>query len=142
MRVRGSRPATTISIGNAALTVVAQSADDAASSATVLEASSWRPDEQVVVRHFASLPAARVAEAAELAALDGYQVIDRDFIDGAGPLAGELAAAVSAMTPGHALVVFARVQLLDSMHLSQERSRMASLGSRHGGTTLGWQVLQ
>ena len=51
--------------------------------------------------------------------------------------------AVDALTPlALVVLVLARVQLLDAMHLSQERSRMASLGSRHGGFAREWAVLQ
>jgi hypothetical protein len=34
------------------------------------------------------------------------------------------------------------VQLIDALHVSQERSRMAGLTQRLGGSAAGWQVLQ
>lgn len=117
------------------LVVVAESSDDAAASSAVLDSSSWRPDDEVVLRHLLVLPEDRAAAAIATAGLDEYVLLDLPDDDvwtrrADGPAAG--------MRP----VVLARVQLLDAMHLSQERSRMASLGSRHGGSSVGWQVLQ
>ncbi len=43
---------------------------------------------------------------------------------------------------GVATVLLERVQLLDALHCSQERSRMAGLAQRLGGTALGWEGLQ
>lgn len=39
-------------------------------------------------------------------------------------------------------VVFERVQVLDALHCSQERSRMAGLAQRLGGSVAGWDALQ
>ncbi|MEP9391268.1 hypothetical protein ABLE92_07400 [Gordonia sp. VNQ95] len=129
-------PAPGLRIDDADLVVVAVSVDDAASSSAVLEASAWRPEEQAVVRHLVVLPHDRVTQAVALAAQDGYARTRPDAAD----LATVTASVV--MRSGSEIVVLARAQLLDALHLSQERSRMASLGARHGGTVVGWQVLQ
>lgn len=46
--------------------------------------------------------------------------------------------------PGVGLVrvLFERTQLLDALHCSQERSRMAALAQRLGGSVAGWDALQ
>ncbi|MGW0036097.1 hypothetical protein [Gordonia sp. NPDC003376] len=119
---------------------VVGSLDDAASSSALLTESAWEPDHQVVLRHLLVLPTDRVADAVAVAGLDGYAAIaasgtDRDWVAAATVIGGP--------APEESeLVVLGRVQLIDAMHLSQERSRMASLGSRHGGVALGWQVWQ
>lgn len=81
-----------------------------------------------MVRHVLALPTSRVSDAIAVAALDGYRPVHSEQD--------------SPVPDGHETVVLARVQLVDALHLSQERSRMASLGSRHGGRAVGWQVLQ
>ena len=112
--------------------VVAGSDDDAIASSTALEASSWRAGEEVVLRHDLEVPADRLGDAAAVAALDGYEVVDDDrWGSPPQPVDDRLE-----------VLVLARVQLLDAMHLSQERSRMASLGSRHDGIARRWSVLQ
>ncbi|MGV9826179.1 MULTISPECIES: hypothetical protein [unclassified Gordonia (in: high G+C Gram-positive bacteria)] len=128
----------TLTPDDAALIVVAESADDALASSAALDGSMWRPDAQSVVRHLLALPDAGVDAAATLAALDGYRPVagPDSGVPGEGGLSGLRAPA------GTTVVVFARVQLVDAVHLSQERSRMASLASRHGGVALGWQILQ
>ncbi|WP_308221071.1 hypothetical protein [Gordonia sp. ABSL49_1] len=128
-RFGGAGPVAPLSVDDADLVVVAGSDDDAVASSTALAESSWRPDDEVVLRHILRLPVHRSAEAVSIAALDGYVRVEQ----GGGSISGD---------DGHALVVLARVQQLDAMHLSQERSRMASLGSRHGGVALCWHVLQ
>ncbi|MFE0749524.1 hypothetical protein [Gordonia sp. NPDC058843] len=112
--------------------VVARSEDDAIASSVALEASSWRADDEVILRHHVEVPPDRQADAAAVAALDGYESIADERW---GP-------APSPRAEGLVVLVLARVQLLDAMHLSQERSRMASLGSRHGGFAREWAVLQ
>lgn len=110
------------------LVMVAESTDETAACSTVLAASAWQPDDEAVVRHILRLPSGRVADALATAALDGYEPTTDS---------GSESDAVDQVT-----VVLSRVQLLDAVHLSQERSRMASLGSRHAGTVVGWQVWQ
>ncbi|MGW9266153.1 hypothetical protein [Gordonia terrae] len=112
--------------------VVASSDDDAIASSVALDASSWRAAEEVILRHHVEVPPDRRSEAAAVAALDGYESVE-DERWGPRPAARE---------DGLVVLVLARVQLLDAMHLSQERSRMASLGSRHGGFVREWAVLQ
>ncbi|MFW0792847.1 hypothetical protein AAFP30_03455 [Gordonia sp. CPCC 205515] len=131
-RVAGRAEDAPLEVVEDGLIVVAESVDEAAASSTVLDASRWRAEEEVVVRHVLVLPAARGAEAIATAGLDEYRAVDSTTY----PLTGAVA------EPDRTTVVLARVQLLDAMHLSQERSRMASLGSRHGGAAIGWQVLQ
>lgn len=143
-RISGAREVRTLALDED-LPVVVACTDDAASSSALLESSSWRPDDQVVVRHVLVLPTDRVAEATGLAALDRYQVLDPTVLDDAAisdPGISDPGISDPALPAGHGLVVLARVQLLDALHLSQERSRMASLGSRHGGRVVGWQILQ
>ncbi|GLZ39177.1 hypothetical protein [Actinokineospora sp. NBRC 105648] len=108
------------------LAVVAASFDDAeAPSAALARATALRAGDQAVLRHHLRLPADRVDEAARLIAQDGYVLREN------GPPEGDL-------SPVAAL----RVQLVDALHCAQERSRMASLAQRLGGTALGWDVLQ
>lgn len=129
-----------IDVDDTDLEVVASCVDDAASSSTVLEGSSWRPADQAVVRHVLALPTSGVSDAIAVAALDGYRPV-HPVREGLVPeAAGDKTAGDE--PGGYETVVLARVQLVDALHLSQERSRMASLGSRHGGRAVGWQVLQ
>ncbi|MGC4934932.1 hypothetical protein ACLQ3C_14760 [Gordonia sp. DT30] len=132
-RLGGRRAPSAIGVDDADLQVVVACTDDAASSSAVLAGSPWRSDDQAVVRHLVALPGERVDEAVALAALDGYRPVS--------PTAA-LPAPEIAIPDGHVSVLLARVQLVDALHLSQERSRMAGLGARHGGVALAWQVLQ
>ena len=123
------------------LIVVAESFDDSAASSEVLKGSQWRSAEQAVVRHILAVPESRVDEAVATAAQDGYERVDVSGAAEAGQGPG-----VSGTGPTgvgeHTLIGLARPQLVDALHCSQERSRMAGLGARHDGTVLGWQVLQ
>lgn len=130
-RLRGGSSSKPLELADEVV-VVAESDDDAVASSTALEGSDWRADDEVILRHDLELPSNRVQEAAELASLDGYMRIHDDRW---GPLP-------DAAVAGHEMLVLARVQTLDALHLSQERSRMASLGSRHGGIARRWSVLQ
>ncbi|MED5801537.1 hypothetical protein VX037_10915 [Gordonia sp. Z-3] len=133
-RVLGRREvAAQVQVDDPSLVVVVESADDAVASSTALADSAWRADDEVVLRHVLRLPSSQVDDAVALAGLDGYQSAKVGPVDGLASDTG---------TADEVIVVLARVQLLDAMHLSQERSRMASLGSRHGGEVLRWQVLQ
>ncbi|UVF80528.1 hypothetical protein [Gordonia mangrovi] len=129
---RRDRPGLT-GVDDPDLIVVAESGDDAVASSAALASSAWRAGDEVVLRHVLRLPERRVADAIATAALDGYRPVD--------PSADDDSSADTAGT-GEVIVLLARVQLLDAVHLSQERSRMASLGSRHSGEALRWQVLQ
>lgn len=117
------------------LIVVAESFDDSAASSAVLADSQWRDTEQAVVRHVLAVPADRVDQVVAVAAQDGYERVDVPTGPGASP-------AAPVAGSDRTLVGLARPQLVDALHCSQERSRMAGLSARHDGTALGWQVLQ
>ena len=123
------------------LIVVAQSFDDSAASSAVLEDSQWRSAEQAVVRHILAVPDSRVGEAVATAAQDGYERVDVSGVAEVAQGPG-VSATDSAGVGEHTLLGLARPQLVDALHCSQERSRMAGLGARHDCTVLGWQVLQ
>ncbi|MGF7124489.1 hypothetical protein [Rhodococcus sp. AG1013] len=113
------------------LVVVVSGFDDAEASSTVLERGAggdpaWIPEAEAVLRHHLRLPVAEVRDAVAVAAQDGY----------------ELAGDPESADDGTVSVVLERVQILDALHCSQERSRMAGLAQRWGGTALGWEGLQ
>jgi hypothetical protein len=58
------------------------------------------------------------------------------------PAALDAAAGRAAEVPDARVLVLQRVQVLDALHCSQERSRMAGLAQRRGGVALGWEALQ
>jgi hypothetical protein len=106
------------------LVVVVRGFDEVEACSAALERSgTWVPAGQAVLRHHLVLPEAGRGQAAATAAQDGYAPTDRT--DGSG-----------------ADLVLARVQVLDALHCSQERSRMAGLAQRLGGHVLGWDALQ
>lgn len=109
------------------LVVVVSSYDDAeASSAALARGTGWRPDEQAVLRHHLVLPAGAVEGVLAVVAQDGYAP------DGPARPRGD----------GTVELAVQRVQVLDALHCSQERSRMAGLAARHDGTVLGWDARQ
>ncbi|SDR06589.1 hypothetical protein SAMN04489765_3022 [Tsukamurella pulmonis] len=113
--------------GHPGLVPVAQSDDDAAASSAVLDAAEgFDPEAQSVLLHVLELPPAAVDEVLRLVAQDRYERMP----DGAP--AGD----------GLETVAVARVQRVDALHVSQERSRMAGVTARHGGRAVLWQVLQ
>lgn len=119
-----------LSVDDPELVVTAESFDDSIAASTTLSDSAWREDEQSVLRHFLVVPADAVQAAVAVAAQDHYRRVpvpsgasDRTDVEGE-------------------MFALARVQLIDALHVSQERSRMAGLAQRHGGTVLAWQVLQ
>ena len=124
-------PRDALTVTDRDVVVVGESDDEAASSSSILDASTLRPADQAVVRHVLALPDDGVEAAVGLAALDEYEAIPIDVV-----------ADRFAIPEGLAPVVLARVQLVDALHLSQERSRMASLASRHSGVAVGWQIVQ
>ncbi|MCQ4119009.1 hypothetical protein [Rhodococcus tibetensis] len=133
----GSRSAPPLDPDREDLVVVASCFDDVeACSATLERAASespvWRADEEAVLRHHLRLPATAVGEAASIAAQDGYRP-RRTGLSVAGP-SGTAEAAVE--------LVLQRVQVLDALHCSQERSRMAGLAQRLGGFVAGWDAVQ
>jgi len=117
--------------------VVASSFDDAeAASATLARAGSapprWDPSAPAVLRHHLVLPADQVDDAVAVAGQDGYVAAEP------GPLPDVPLPEV----PDAQVVVLQRVQVLDALHCSQERSRMAGLAQRREGVALGWDALQ
>lgn len=112
------------------LVPVASSSDDAAASSAVLDAApDFDPEAQSVLRHVLELPPGSVDEVLRLVGQDSYVRVAPDPADGAA-------------APGLELVAVARVQRVDALHVSQERSRMAGVTARHGGRAVVWQVLQ
>ncbi|BDH58100.1 hypothetical protein [Tsukamurella sp. PLM1] len=116
--------------GHPGLVPVAQSADDAAASSAVLDASpGFVPEAQSVLLHVLELPSGEVDEVLRLVAQDRYERMAPDGAATPGP-------------EGVETVVVARVQKVDALHVSQERSRMAGVTARHRGRAVLWQVLQ
>ncbi len=105
--------------------------DDVEACSTALDRGAagepaWIPDAEAVLRHHLRLPASAVPQAVDIAAQDGYApASDPDPADDAT-----------------VILQLERVQLLDPLHCSQERSRMAGLAQRLDGTALGWEGLQ
>ena len=91
-----------------------------------------------MLRHHLLLPADRVADAVAVAGQDGYRAAEAE------PPGEQAAASTSTHleVPDARLLVLARVQVLDALHCSQERSRMAGLAQLRGGLVLGWDALQ
>ena len=115
------------------LTVVAECFDDAEACSSALERAAntepfWDSEQQVVLRHRLRLPVGSVDAAASIAAQDDYVLRDvSESVDASN---------------GSVDLILQRVQVLDALHCSQERSRMAGLAQRHDGTVLGWDALQ
>lgn len=123
--------------------IVVEGFDDAEACSAALERAAstdprWEPTAQAVLRHHLLLPSQHVRDAAEVAAQDGYA---EPTTPGPGPTAAGLAAAHPEVPDGRVLVL-QRVQVLDALHCSQERSRMAGLAQRRDGVVLGWDALQ
>nr|WP_235871068.1 ribonuclease E inhibitor RraB [Rhodococcus spongiicola] len=113
------------------LVVVVSGFDDAEACSTALERGTeddpaWVADAEAVLRHHLRLPAEAVRGVVDIASQDGYAPTDDPE-----PLAD-----------GAVVLRLERVQVLDALHCSQERSRMVGLAQRHGGTALGWEGLQ
>ncbi|MFX0572990.1 hypothetical protein [Nocardia nepalensis] len=110
------------------LVVVAQCFDDSeACSTTLARASALNPDQPVLLRHYLRIPPEQVAQVCGIAAQDGYAAAPRT----ADPAPYELES-----------LILQRVQLLDALHCSQERSRMVGLAQRHDGVADGWDAMQ
>lgn len=123
------------------LVIVAFSFDDAESASSVLDratsAGAWDSAEDTVFRHHLVLPVGAVADAEAIAAQDGYVRIDRPIPAPDIPVIGYRQDVVDGVG-----VTMQRVQVIDALHISQERSRMAGLAQRRGGIVLGWDALQ
>ncbi|MET9327086.1 hypothetical protein [Tsukamurella sp. NPDC003166] len=116
--------------GHPDLVPVARSGDDTAASSAVLDAApGFDPEAQSVLQHVLELPPGSVEEVLRLVGQDRYERMP----DGAP---------AAVRTDGLETVVVARVQKVDALHVSQERSRMAGVTARHGGRAVLWQVLQ
>lgn len=102
--------------------------DDAAASSTVLSGAGVDPERPVILRHLLWLPSGASESARGLAAQEQYVP---------GPELPEDPSAPAGLEP----TVLVRVQRVDARTVSQERSRMASLASRHGGVSVGWAVM-
>lgn len=136
---RGRGGASGVEPGMAGLVVVVEGYDDVESCSSALERGAaadpgWIEGHQALLRHPMVVPADAVEEILGVAAQEGYVGVD--------PEPAPPAAAVGACGPGEVLLVLARSQLLDALHCSQERSRMAGLAQRHGGRAVGWDALQ
>ncbi|WP_280344218.1 hypothetical protein [Nocardia neocaledoniensis] len=119
--------AETLDPARADLVVVAASFDDAEACSTALDrASALDREAEAVLRHHLRLPATQIDAACEIAGYDGYSRADP-----AERSDGELVP-----------IILQRVQLLDPLSCSQERSRMAGLAQRHDGVADGWDALQ
>lgn len=135
LRIFGRKVLPPLDRSRADLEIVAEGFDDVESCSTALERGAstpprWRPDSEAVLRHHLDLPKAALGEAESIVAQDGYR--------------RSVTAADGAASHGDGVVrvVFERVQILDALHCAQERSRMAGLAQRLGGSVAGWDALQ
>ncbi|PPJ23915.1 hypothetical protein C5E45_09810 [Nocardia nova] len=127
-RLSGRGAAAELDPARTDLMVVVSSFDDAeACSSALARATGWRAEEQALLRHHLRIPAAARDEVVAIAAQDGYSPV---------------AASEAFANGSHTELVLQRVQVLDALHCSQERSRMAGLAQRHEGTAVGWDALQ
>ncbi|MER7454881.1 hypothetical protein ABTW96_31835 [Nocardia beijingensis] len=125
--LRRDRPAA-LDPDRADLVVVASGFDDAeACSAALARATALTPDAPAVLRHHLRIPPRHVQAVCAIAAQDGYSPAPRVGDRGADEFE---------------TVILQRVQVLDALHCSQERSRMAGLAQRHDGVADGWDALQ
>ncbi|MGW4338859.1 ribonuclease E inhibitor RraB [Rhodococcus koreensis] len=134
-RLFGSRKQAPLDQDRPDLVVVASSFDDVEACSTALDRAAaedprWEADAEAVLRHHLRLPAASVADAVSIAAQDGYRPLDPDR---------QASPAEDGTTVE---LVLQRVQVLDALHCSQERSRMAGLAQRLGGSVDGWDATQ
>lgn len=133
----GGRSAPPLDPDREDLVVVASCFDDVEACSTTLERAAsetpvWRVGEEAVLRHHLRLPPTTVGEAESIAAQDGYRPRRTGVAVADTPGAAE----------GTVELVLQRVQVLDALHCSQERSRMAGLAQRLGGDVAGWDAMQ
>ncbi|UOT01881.1 ribonuclease E inhibitor RraB [Rhodococcus opacus] len=134
-RLFGSRQPAPLDQERHDLVVVASSFDDVEACSTALDRAAaedprWDADAEAVLRHHLRLPASSVADAVSIAAQDGYRPQNPH---------GQASPGEDGATVG---LVLQRVQILDALHCSQERSRMAGLAQRLGGSVDGWDATQ
>lgn len=120
--------------------MVASCFDDAEGCGVTLDRAEaedprWSPDADAVLRHHLLLPSDRIDDAVAVAGQDGYEKAT------SGPMA-RTPSSLPAVVPRGELLTLQRVQVLDVLHCSQERSRMAGLAQRREGVVLGWDALQ
>ncbi|WP_227983026.1 hypothetical protein [Nocardia spumae] len=126
-RLSGRDAAVELDPARTDLVVVVSGFDDAeACSSALARAVGWRASEPTVLRHHLRVPAGAWEAVVAIAAQDGYSPADP----------------AGANDSGHIELVLQRTQVLDALHCSQERARMAGLAQRHEGTVLGWDALQ
>ncbi|AOW92883.1 hypothetical protein BFN03_09855 [Rhodococcus sp. WMMA185] len=118
------------------LVVVVSCFDDVEGCGATLDRAAeedprWVSDEEAVLRHHLTLPASAVQEAVSIAAQEGYRPSDEVAGESGPDDSGE-----------DVRLVLQRVQLLDALHCSQERSRMVGLAQRLGGSVSGWDAMQ
>lgn len=124
------------------LVPVAGSDDDAVASSAVLDgADGFDPEAQSVLLHVLELPPDSVGEVLRLVGQDRYERVPVSVTDEVGVTNPE-ARSDGRGREGLEAVAVARVQRIDALHVSQERSRMAGVTARHGGRALSWTVLQ
>ncbi|MBU3064016.1 hypothetical protein KO481_21095 [Nocardia sp. NEAU-G5] len=119
------------------LVVVVSSFDDAESCSAALErAVSWTAAAPALLRHHLRIPAEQVEAVVAIAAQDDYSP--------AGAAAPDPELVIPGPENGATTVdlLLQRVLVLDALHCSQERSRMAGLAQRHEGSVSGWDALQ
>ncbi len=138
-RLSGRNAAAELDPARTDLVVVVSSFDDAeACSNALARGVGWRAADTAVLRHHLRIPPATREAVVALAAQDGYSPTVTPVLPGA-----DMTASITdASAAGHIELVLQRVQILDALHCSQERSRMAGLAQRHEGTALGWDALQ
>jgi hypothetical protein len=119
-------------VDDGTLRVVGGSFDPARADSAViaaLVATGVDPETPHLVRHHLTLPdVAAVESARAVLAQEGYQVL---VVDAAAP---------APMVPGASAVRASRTQTLTALSLAQERSRMAGLAQRLGGSASGWDA--
>jgi hypothetical protein len=119
------------------LVVVVSSFDDAESCSAALErAVSWTAQAPALLRHHLRIPAGHIEAVVAIAAQDGYSPAEAAARESEPVVPG----------PGNGSttveLLLQRVQVLDALHCSQERSRMAGLAQRHEGSVSGWDAMQ
>ena len=123
------------------LVIVAFSFDDAESASSALDRASasgrWNATQETVFRHHLVLPADAVSDAEAVAAQDDYVRVPHPTPAPEIPTSGYRADVADGVE-----VTLQRVQVVDALHISQERSRMAGLAQRRGGIVTGWDALQ
>lgn len=139
LRIFGTRISEPLDASRTDLVIVAIGFDDVEACSTTLARASageppWRAEDEAVLRHHLELPVRALGEAERIAAQDGYR-------RGTG-IPAPASTALAAAPEETEWMVLERVQILDALHCSQERSRMAGLAQRLGGRVAGWDALQ